>query len=163
MAVRSHCAGGEVPPLLPLHFPTRGRSTLCLPAQRPLPQRFAPPALCAPPPARCNWCAAGRLHACQGEWYMLPEAAESGHILLYRARRFPYDWEAVAKLLTQGKVQPAANDTALQNVVAKLTVGAAGAVRARQRHAWNDTGAPCWRYQEGFVACTMTNRREWCW
>ncbi len=33
-----------------------------------------------------------------GETYMLPEAHKSGTMKLYRARRFPYDWEPVATI-----------------------------------------------------------------
>ena len=30
-----------------------------------------------------------------GRWYMIPEASQSGSILLYRAKKFPYEWEKV--------------------------------------------------------------------
>ena len=35
----------------------------------------------------------------QGAWYMLPETCQSGQLRLYRARRFPYDWELSGVLL----------------------------------------------------------------
>lgn len=35
----------------------------------------------------------------RGEWYMTPETLEAGCIRLYRARRFPHQWECVAELV----------------------------------------------------------------
>lgn len=37
-------------------------------------------------------------------WYMLPESSERRDLILYRARRFPNDWEPVAQLLTNVRV-----------------------------------------------------------
>jgi hypothetical protein len=34
-----------------------------------------------------------------GDWYMLPESADTHTLELFRARRFPYDWEPCAVLL----------------------------------------------------------------
>lgn len=35
----------------------------------------------------------------QGDWYMLPETCRSGELRLYRARKFPYQWELDSVLL----------------------------------------------------------------
>jgi hypothetical protein len=35
-----------------------------------------------------------------GSWYMVPEAAEHGGVTLYRAARFPHEWEPEAQLLS---------------------------------------------------------------
>ncbi|MFW6245776.1 MAG: glucosamine inositolphosphorylceramide transferase family protein [Fibrobacterota bacterium] len=40
------------------------------------------------------------LHA--GEYYMIPESAESGKLMLYRANAFPYNWEMV-QVLVEGQ------------------------------------------------------------
>ncbi len=42
-----------------------------------------------------------------GEVYMLPEGYQSGVLSLYRARRFPDDWEKVAELLPHPVIDPA--------------------------------------------------------
>ena len=34
-----------------------------------------------------------------GTWYMIPEAYQSGSIILYRAKEFPYEWEKVGKIV----------------------------------------------------------------
>ena len=33
-----------------------------------------------------------------GKWYMIPETFQSGSIILYRAKKFPHEWEKVAKV-----------------------------------------------------------------
>lgn len=40
----------------------------------------------------------------ENSWYMLPESSERGDLVLYRARRFPTDWEPVAQLLANVRV-----------------------------------------------------------
>ena len=42
----------------------------------------------------------------RGQWYMTPETLEAGCIRLYRARRFPADWEHVAELLPGAGADP---------------------------------------------------------
>ncbi|MFP4680144.1 MAG: hypothetical protein ACLFQB_06690 [Chitinispirillaceae bacterium] len=38
----------------------------------------------------------------EGDYYMIPESAESGKLMLYRANAFPYNWEMV-QVLIEGK------------------------------------------------------------
>jgi len=40
----------------------------------------------------------------EGDWYLLPESSERKNLMLYRARRFPDDWEPIAELLTDTAV-----------------------------------------------------------
>ena len=42
----------------------------------------------------------------RGQWYMTPETLDAGCIRLYRARRFPADWEHVAELLPGAGADP---------------------------------------------------------
>lgn len=40
----------------------------------------------------------------QGDWYMAPESYDAGRLDIYRARRFPFDWEVVRTLFTDAPV-----------------------------------------------------------
>jgi hypothetical protein len=42
-----------------------------------------------------------------GHWYMLPESSQRGDLTLYRARRFPCEWEPVKQLLTNVRIADA--------------------------------------------------------
>jgi hypothetical protein len=40
----------------------------------------------------------------RGDWYMAPESYDAGRLDIYRARRFPFDWEVVRTLFTGAPV-----------------------------------------------------------
>lgn len=44
---------------------------------------------------------------CDGKWYMLPESGARGDLVLYRAKKFPFEWEPVAELLQQVRLADA--------------------------------------------------------
>lgn len=44
---------------------------------------------------------------CDGQWLMLPESGARGDLVLYRAKKFPFEWEPVADLLQQVRLADA--------------------------------------------------------
>lgn len=55
----------------------------------------------------------------QGDYYMIPETGAAGHIALYKAKNFPYDWE-VDTILLEGSVYR--DSTVIQNKDGSLTL-----------------------------------------
>ena len=55
----------------------------------------------------------------QDEYYMIPETGAAGHIALYKAKNFPYDWE-IDTILLEGSVYR--DTTVINNGDGKLTL-----------------------------------------